>query len=69
MVLEARTVERLAGSYKKDEHYINGMPEYTVDIKEHISVNNASIILHNTCISIHFLIVYIFAYSYRRVQW
>ncbi|KAF0047471.1 hypothetical protein F2P81_001104 [Scophthalmus maximus] len=36
VVLEARTVERHAGSYKKDEAYINGMSEYTVEIKEHI---------------------------------
>lgn len=39
VVLEARTVERSAGKYKKDDNYINGMPEYTVEIKEHISVN------------------------------
>lgn len=45
VVLEARTVERHAGSYKKDDGYINGMPEYTVEIKEHISVNIAVIIL------------------------
>lgn len=38
VVLEARTVERQAGSYKKDERSINGMPEYTVEIKEHIQV-------------------------------
>lgn len=39
VVLEARTVERHAGNYKKDDNYINGMPEYTVEIKEHIPVN------------------------------
>uniref|UniRef100_G3PNW0 Glycogen debranching enzyme n=2 Tax=Gasterosteus aculeatus aculeatus TaxID=481459 RepID=G3PNW0_GASAC len=44
VVLEARTVERLAGSYKKDEHYINGMPEYTVDIKEHISLQESTMV-------------------------
>uniref|UniRef100_A0A3B3CD67 Glycogen debranching enzyme n=1 Tax=Oryzias melastigma TaxID=30732 RepID=A0A3B3CD67_ORYME len=36
IILEARTVERNAGNYKKDEKYINGMLEYTVEIKEHI---------------------------------
>lgn len=41
VVLEARTVERDAGTYKKDDNYINGMPEYTVEIKEHIPVNIA----------------------------
>lgn len=39
VVLEARTVERTSGSYKKDDNYINGLPEYTVEIKEHIPVN------------------------------
>lgn len=39
VVLEARTVERHAGSYKKDDKYINGMPEYSVEIKEHLPVN------------------------------
>lgn len=38
-MLEARTVERHAGSYKEDNNFINGMPEYTVEIKEHIAVN------------------------------
>lgn len=39
VVLEARMVERSAGKYKKDENYINGMPEYTVEMREHISVS------------------------------
>lgn len=39
VILEARTVERNAGSYTQDDKYINGMPEYTVEIKEHIPVN------------------------------
>lgn len=37
-------MERHAGSYKKDDKYINGMPEYNVEIKEHISVNTAIVI-------------------------
>ncbi|KAM4623773.1 glycogen debranching enzyme isoform 2-T2 [Polymixia lowei] len=44
VVLEARTVERHAGSYKKDNHYINGMPEYTVEIKEHIQLQESSVV-------------------------
>ncbi|XP_042353402.1 LOW QUALITY PROTEIN: glycogen debranching enzyme-like [Plectropomus leopardus] len=44
VVLEARTVERAAGSYKKDDHYINGMPEYTVEIKEHISLQESTVV-------------------------
>lgn len=38
-MLEARTVETKDGGYVKDDKYINGMPEYTVEIKEHLSVN------------------------------
>uniref|UniRef100_A0A8C7WWD4 Amylo-alpha-1, 6-glucosidase, 4-alpha-glucanotransferase a n=1 Tax=Oryzias sinensis TaxID=183150 RepID=A0A8C7WWD4_9TELE len=38
IILEARTVERNAGTYKEDAKYINGMLEYTVEIKEHIPV-------------------------------
>lgn len=41
VVLEARTEERHAGSYKRDDSYINGMPEYTVELKEHIPVSTA----------------------------
>lgn len=44
-MLEARTVERHAGSYQKDDKYINGMPEYNVEIKEHIPVNRLIVIL------------------------
>ncbi|XP_033960867.1 glycogen debranching enzyme isoform X2 [Pseudochaenichthys georgianus] len=44
VVLEARTVERHAGSYKKDGKYINGMPEYTVEIKEHISLQESTVV-------------------------
>ena len=78
VVLEARTVERRAGSYKKDDKYINGMPEYTVEIKEHISVNIAMIIFGITVIlSIidineiisTFITFSIYICRYRRVQW
>ncbi|KAM3604619.1 uncharacterized protein V6R79_013990 [Siganus canaliculatus] len=44
VVLEARTVERHAGSYKKDDKYINGMPEYTVEIKEHIPLQESAVV-------------------------
>lgn len=44
VVLEARTVERHAGSYKKDGDYINGMPEYTVEIKEHIPLEESTVV-------------------------
>ncbi|KAL7386629.1 hypothetical protein ABVT39_011254 [Epinephelus coioides] len=44
VVLEARTVERHAGSYKKDGGYINGMLEYTVEIKEHISLQESTVV-------------------------
>nr|XP_055058383.1 glycogen debranching enzyme isoform X1 [Misgurnus anguillicaudatus]XP_055058385.1 glycogen debranching enzyme isoform X1 [Misgurnus anguillicaudatus]XP_055058386.1 glycogen debranching enzyme isoform X1 [Misgurnus anguillicaudatus] len=44
VVLEARTVERQAGTYKKDERSINGMPEYTVEIKEHIQLKDSKVV-------------------------
>ncbi|XP_053185673.1 glycogen debranching enzyme isoform X2 [Scomber japonicus] len=44
VVLEARTVERHAGSYKKDGKFINGMPEYTVEIKEHIPLEESTVV-------------------------
>ncbi|KAF7223093.1 glycogen debranching enzyme isoform X2 [Nothobranchius furzeri] len=46
IVLEARTVERDAGSYKRDEKFINGMPEYTVEIKEHIKLEESTVVKH-----------------------
>lgn len=46
-MLEARTVERHVGSYKKDDNYINGMPEYTVELKDHIPVNVIIIFISN----------------------
>ncbi|XP_054622579.1 glycogen debranching enzyme isoform X2 [Dunckerocampus dactyliophorus] len=44
VVLEARTVERHCGSYTKDDKYINGMPEYTVQIKEHIPLQESTVV-------------------------
>ncbi|XP_061489672.1 glycogen debranching enzyme isoform X1 [Rhineura floridana] len=44
VVLEARTVERNAGPYKKDEHSINGLPDYTVEFREHIQLKESKII-------------------------
>ncbi|CAN9502909.1 unnamed protein product [Ophioblennius macclurei] len=43
VVLEARMVERIAGSYEKDKNFINGMPEYTVEIKEHIPLEESTL--------------------------
>ncbi|XP_013910329.1 PREDICTED: glycogen debranching enzyme [Thamnophis sirtalis] len=44
VVLEARTVERSADPYKKDDHTINGLPEYTVELREHIQLKESKII-------------------------
>ncbi|XP_056148989.1 glycogen debranching enzyme-like isoform X2 [Lampris incognitus] len=44
VVLEARTVERHGVNYTKDEKYINGMPEYTVEIKEHIPLQESTVV-------------------------
>ncbi|XP_006015059.1 glycogen debranching enzyme isoform X2 [Alligator sinensis] len=44
VVLEARTVERNVSPYEKDEHAINGLPNYTVEIREHIQIKESKII-------------------------
>ncbi|KAK2491013.1 hypothetical protein MC885_002083 [Smutsia gigantea] len=44
VVLEARTIERNTNPYKKDENSINGMPNITVDIREHIQLNESKIV-------------------------
>ncbi|XP_066539576.1 glycogen debranching enzyme-like [Hoplias malabaricus] len=44
VILEARTVERDAGSYVKDEKYINGMPDYTVELREHLQLKDSRIV-------------------------
>ncbi|XP_035993698.1 glycogen debranching enzyme isoform X1 [Fundulus heteroclitus] len=46
IVLEARTVERESRSYQKDEEYINGMLEYTVEIKRHIPIEESAVVKH-----------------------
>ncbi|XP_021468712.2 glycogen debranching enzyme isoform X2 [Oncorhynchus mykiss] len=46
VVLEARVIDRQAGTYKKCEKYINGMPEYTVEIKEHIQLKDSGVVKH-----------------------
>lgn len=45
VVLEARTVERNTKPYKKDENSINGMPDVTAEIREHIQVVGILILL------------------------
>ncbi|XP_077471646.1 glycogen debranching enzyme [Stigmatopora argus] len=45
VVLEARTVERHSDRpFKKDDEYINGLPQYTVEIKEHIPLEESSVV-------------------------
>uniref|UniRef100_A0A6Q2XV39 Glycogen debranching enzyme n=1 Tax=Esox lucius TaxID=8010 RepID=A0A6Q2XV39_ESOLU len=46
VVLEARVIDRHAGTYRKCEKYINGMPEYTVEIKEHIQLRDSGVVKH-----------------------
>ncbi|XP_046879349.1 glycogen debranching enzyme-like isoform X1 [Hypomesus transpacificus] len=43
VVLEASTVERMSGPYRKDEDNINGLPGYTVEIREHIQLRDSKI--------------------------
>lgn len=45
VVLEARTIERNTKPYKKDENSINGMPDVTAEIREHIQVVGILILL------------------------
>lgn len=47
VVLEARTIERNTSPYKKDENSINGMPNITVEIREHIQVSETVITMFN----------------------
>ncbi|KAK6484196.1 glycogen debranching enzyme-like isoform X1 [Huso huso] len=44
VVLEARTVERAAVPYRKDEESINGLPEGTVEITEHIKLKDSKVV-------------------------
>ncbi|XP_039591819.1 glycogen debranching enzyme isoform X1 [Polypterus senegalus] len=44
VVLEARTIEREVGPYVKDEKSINGLPDYTVEITEHIQLKDSKIV-------------------------
>lgn len=45
VVLEARTIERNTKPYQKDKNSINGMPNITVEIREHIQVFGTLILL------------------------
>ncbi|MGH0153006.1 UNVERIFIED_CONTAM: hypothetical protein FKN15_047322 [Acipenser sinensis] len=44
VVLEARTVERAAVPYRKDKESINGLPEGTVEITEHIKLKDSKVV-------------------------
>ncbi|XP_075567795.1 glycogen debranching enzyme isoform X4 [Pelecanus crispus] len=44
VVLEARTIERSASPYKKDERFINGLPNFTMELREHIQIKDSKII-------------------------
>lgn len=44
VVLEARTIERNTKPYKKDEKCINGMPNVTVETREHIQLHESKIV-------------------------
>ena len=39
IILEARMIKKSdAGDFKKDDSYINGLPQYSMIIREHIKV-------------------------------
>lgn len=44
VILEARTIERDAKPYKKDEKCINGMPTVTVETREHLQLHQSQMV-------------------------
>ncbi|KAG8436633.1 hypothetical protein GDO86_007656 [Hymenochirus boettgeri] len=44
VILEARTVEQKVKPYSQDEKFINGLPQYTVEIREHIQLKESKIV-------------------------
>ncbi|XP_075473238.1 glycogen debranching enzyme isoform X1 [Ascaphus truei] len=44
VILEARTVERKSEPYALDEKFINGLPQYTVEIREHIQLKDSKVV-------------------------
>ncbi|XP_043554828.1 glycogen debranching enzyme-like isoform X1 [Chiloscyllium plagiosum] len=44
IVMEAMTVQRQTDDYRRDKYFINGLPQYTVNIKEHIQLSNSNIV-------------------------
>uniref|UniRef100_A0A4W4E6Z0 Glycogen debranching enzyme n=1 Tax=Electrophorus electricus TaxID=8005 RepID=A0A4W4E6Z0_ELEEL len=44
VILEARTVERGAGPYVKDKQCVNGLPDYTVELQEHLQLKDSKIV-------------------------
>ncbi|XP_072366697.1 LOW QUALITY PROTEIN: glycogen debranching enzyme-like [Scyliorhinus torazame] len=44
IVMEAKTALRAADPYKKDTYSINGLPDYTVQIREHIQLKDSNFV-------------------------
>ncbi|KAI5624143.1 glycogen debranching enzyme isoform X2, partial [Silurus asotus] len=44
VILEARTVQKDTVAYVKDEKCINGMPEYTVELMEHLQLKDSRVV-------------------------
>ncbi|XP_053549692.1 glycogen debranching enzyme isoform X1 [Bombina bombina] len=44
VILEARTVERKSDPYEQSTSFINGLPQYTVEIREHIQLTDSKIV-------------------------
>ncbi|XP_063282212.1 glycogen debranching enzyme [Pelobates fuscus] len=44
VILEARTVDRKAEPYAQDLEFINGLPQYTVEIRENIQLSDSKIV-------------------------
>ncbi|XP_076827095.1 glycogen debranching enzyme-like isoform X2 [Brachyhypopomus gauderio] len=44
VILEARTVKTAASPYVKDERNINGLPDYTVELREHLELKDSNVV-------------------------
>ena len=45
IIVEAKTVKKCsAGSYKRDESFINGLPEFSVSVREHIALHESEMV-------------------------
>lgn len=45
IIIEAKTsISKNSGGYQSDSAFINGLPEYSLQLREHITVNESSMV-------------------------